>query len=238
MMLRLLPLTLALATPAFGGDVSVGVLLGTSIDLPDRTSGDHTRFGPGGALSVPVRVELAPYAHFRATLRADAGAGRDRVSWAAVAGDRDVRLASSDHWAMLTAASLTVGAEARVPDEDLPVVPLGGFGVGGAWVATWHSFGVSDSGVDTTPLLDPSENDLSDPGNIDPYATNLALLVDVYLGAAVPVTDSLDGVLEIGYSVAFLPGEELQKATPGLDAQRDAFGWNALRLQAGVSITF
>ena len=139
---------------------------------------------------------------------------------------------------MLTAASLTVGAEARVPDEDLPVVPLAGFGVGGAWVGTWHSFGVAESGADTTLLLDPAENDLSDPNNIDPYATNLALLVDVYGGAAIPLTDSLDGVVEIGYSVAFLPGEELQKATPGLDAQRDAFGWNALRLQAGVSITF
>lgn len=229
---------LILPAPALAGDVALGALVGTSFDLPDASSGEHTRFGPGGSLSVPLRVELAPYAFFRATLRADAGTGRDRVSWAAVAGDQDVRLASSDHWAMLTAASLTVGAEGRLPGEDLPVVPLAGFGVGGAWVATWHSFGVSDSGVDTTILMDPAQNDLADPNNIDPYAANLALLVDVYGGAAIPLSDSLDGVVEIGYSVAFLPGEELQKATPGLDAQRDAFGWNALRLQAGVSITF
>jgi hypothetical protein len=238
---RLAPLVLLaalVATPAIATDVSLGVAVGASVDLPDKAAADHTRFGPGPTLSIPLRVELAPHAFFTATLRADLGTGRDRVSWAQQAGDQPVRVASTDHWAMLTAGALTVGVEGRVPLGDSPVRPLGGLGIGGAWVSTWHSFGLADSGVDTTFLIDPAQNDLSDPGNIDPYASNLALLVDVRLGCAYGVTDTLEVVGEIGYSTAFLPSTPLQKATPGLDARRDAFAWNTLRLQAGASFTF
>jgi len=234
--MRLLALLLVPA-PALATDVSVGAQAGVSIDLPDPTSSDHTAFSPGPSLTVPVRVGLAPGAYLRAALRADMGVGSDRVSWAASRGGEDVRIASSDHWAMLTAASLVVGLEGRIEDE-LPVEPLLGFGVGGAWVATWHSFGPSDDGTDTTFLLDPEQNDLNDPNNRDPYAMSFTPMVDVYVGGALPLSDALEVGLEIGYSVAFLPDAALQSAPPDIDARRDAFGWNALRIQVGAATTF
>lgn len=231
-----LPLAL-LPVSASAGDVSLGVTLGGALDLPDKASGDHTRFGPAGTLSIPVRVELAPSAWFVARLRADVGTGHDRVSWLQPAGEDAPRLAASEHWAMLGAGGLTLGLEGRVP-TDGSLRPFAGFGVGGAFVGTWHSFGVSDSGVDTTVLLDPEQNDLSDPNNVDPYATGITLLTDIYGGVAVPASDTVEVTAEIGYSVAFLPSAELKKATPGIDARRDAFGWNTLRLQVGASFTF
>lgn len=240
-MTRPLPLLLPfllLSGVAHGADVSVGAQAGVTIDMPDRVSGGSTSFGVGPSLSIPVRVELAPAAYFRVALRADMGTGHDRVSWAAKVGQDDVRIASDDHWAMLTAGSLTAGLEGRVSDE-WAVQPLGGVGIGVAWVGTWHSFGPSEGGVDTTFLLDPAQgHDLDDPNNRDPYATAFTPMADVHIGAAVPLSDALEGVLEIGYSVAFLTDTELATAPPGLDVRRDAFGWNALRVQAGASFTF
>lgn len=223
---------------AWAGDVALGASLGVSYDLPDRVSGGQTRFGPGPTLSIPVRYRLAEGAFLKATVRADVGSGTDRVSWAGdLAGD-PVRLATHGHWGLLTAASFTIGGEARVPDL-LPVEPLFGVELGGAWVGTWHSFGPPDGeGTDTTFLLDPAQNDLQDPNNRDPYATAWTAVADVRLGTAVPVSEPVEVVIEIGYTLAYLKDAPLQKSPPALDARRDAFGWNTIRLQAGVSWSF
>ncbi|MFK7931811.1 MAG: hypothetical protein AB8H79_26780, partial [Myxococcota bacterium] len=197
-----------------------------------------TRFGPGPSLSIPLRVKLAPSAYLRTTLRADMGVGSDQVSWDARVGSEDLRLSANDHWAMMTAASLTVGLEGRV-SEEWAVQPLGGVAAGLAWVGTWHSFGPSEGGYDTTFLLDPSQgNDLSDPNNRDPYATAFTPMVDVHVGLAAPLSDKVEAIGEIGYSVAFLSDTELVKAPPALNVRRDAFGWNALRVQVGASFSF
>lgn len=236
-MRSLLLLILALPQTALAADVSVGAALGTTIDLPDATSADHTAFGPGGSLLIPVRVELVPGAFVRAALRADVATGSDRVSWAATRGADSVRIAADDHWAMLTAGSLILGLEGRVP-EDWPIIPMVGAGLGGAFVGTWHSFGRAEGGADTSFLLDPEQHDLQDPNNRDPYATSFTPIVDMYLGAVVPVGDALEIPIEVGYSVAFIPAATLQTAPPDIDAQRDAFGWNALRIHVGASYTF
>jgi len=48
----------------------------------------------------------------------------------------------------------------------------------------------------------------------------------------------VEAIGEIGYSVAFLSDTELDKAPPALNVRRDAFGWNALRVQVGASFSF
>jgi hypothetical protein len=233
----LVAVVVASAAPALAFDASVGVLAGASLDLPDRVSGGYTRFNPGGGLAIPVRYRIGESAFLRAAIRLDAATGNDRVTWNGVVGDRTVRLSSRDHWTLLTAAALTVGGEVRAP-TDWPVLPLGGASIGGTWVGTWHSFGVSDAGVDTTPLFDPAQNDLDDPKNIDPWAGGWALLAEVHLGAAVPISDRLELLVETGYGVAFLPEAELRKAPAGLEARRSAFGWNPVRVQIGLALTF
>lgn len=228
---------LAMPLPASAWDASVGVLAGTAIDMPDKVSGGATRFNPGGSLAIPVRFRIGEAAYLRASVRLDAATGHDQVTWNAVAGERTVRMSSRDHWAMLGAAAFTIGGEARVP-ADWAVLPYGGASIGGTWVGTWHSFGVSESGVDTRVLLDPSQNDLNDSNNIDPWAGGFAILAELHIGAAVPVSDSVELVLETGYSVAYLPEADLNKAPPNLQARRSAFGWNPIRIQAGVAFTF
>lgn len=229
--------TLALSTPAAAFDTSVGLALGATLDLPDRVSGGYTRFNPGGGLAIPVRVRVGESAFLRAAVRLDAATGNDRVTWNGVAGDQTVRLSSRDHWTLLTAAALTVGGEVRAP-TDWPVLPLGGASIGGTWVGTYHSFGVSEGGVDTRPLLDPTQNDLEDPNNIDPWAGGLAILAEVHVGAAAPLSDSLELIVETGYGVAFLPEAELRKTPTALEARRSAFGWNPVRVQIGLAVTF
>lgn len=228
---------LLLPTSALATEGSVGVQLGATLDLPDRVSGGYTRFGPGGGLAVPVRFRIGEHAYLRAALRLDAATGNDRVTWDQTAGDRIVRMSSRDHFTLLTAAALTVGGEVRAP-VDWPALPFLGASVGGTWVGTWHSFGISDSGVDTTPLLDPAQNDLSNPNNIDPWAGGFAVLAELHAGAAIPVGSSMELLFEAGYGVAFLPEAELRKAPPALQARRSAFGWNPIRIQAGLAFTF
>jgi len=236
--MRILALALAvIPATAVAAEGSVGVQLGATLDLPDRVSGGYTRFGPGGGLAVPVRFRVGEHAYLRAALRLDAATGNDRVTWNEIAGDRTVRMSSRDHFTLLTAAALTVGGEVRAP-VDWAIVPFGGASVGGTWVGTWHSFGISDSGVDTTPLLDPAQNDLGNPNNIDPWAGGLAVLAELHLGAAMPVGTGLELLFEVGYGVAFLPEAELRKAPPALQARRSAFGWNPLRIQLGAAFTF
>lgn len=127
---------------------------------------------------------------------------------------------------MLAAAGLTAGPE-LVLAPDATIRPTLGAELGGAWVATYHSF--DDS---TAFLMDPQLNDLQNSGNVDPYTTQLALLTDVHVG--VTTGDQVGLWSEVGYANAFVRDAPLKKTLTEYDARRSAFGWNSLRLALGV----
>lgn len=225
-----LVLLLFAAVPAHAetGDISVGVGLALAMDLPDPASGAHTRFGPGPSLQIPVRIELAPHANLRVNARADMGMGSDRVSWAHTINGEPVRFYAEDQLAVLVAGGVTVGPEVTFP-LDAPVTPYLGAGVGVAWVGTYHSLG-----QDSLHLLDPTQNDPSSPKNLDPFTSQAAFLTDLTLGGRTQGPTSL--WFELGYSNAWVGAKALNKTTEGLDARREAYGWNAAR--AGVGVAF
>ena len=218
---------LLVGSPALAADLDVGVGVALAMDLPDASSAEYANFGPGPSLQIPVRIGLSEHARIRSTLRADLGIGSDRVTWALDVDGEQIRLRSDDHWAMFAAAGLTVGPEISLP-VDGPVSPYLGAEAGGAWVGTYHSFG-----GETAVLLDPQENDLNDPGNVDPFTTQLAFLTDAHAGISVG-DEGVGFWAELGYSMAFLPAAELQKSPTNLDARREAYGWNPFRIGAGV----
>ena len=226
---------LLLPAAAAAGPLSFGLGVGGNLDLPDEQSGANVRFGPGASLLVPIGYELSPSARLRINLRADIATGQDEVSWRRFSGDEAIVVMSDDHWSMLTLGGVSAGLDISPPNS-LPFEPYGGAELGLAWVGTWHSFGVSEAGTDTT-ILFGSDNDLDDPNNIDPYATNLALVTGLNVGIDVPVSSGLDVFVETGYSVAFLSQSPLRKTPDALDAQRESFVWNTLRVQAGVSFS-
>lgn len=217
-----------LAASAFGADLTAGVVVGVSSDLPDIVSAEYARFGPGLMLQVPLFVEIAPAARLRAALRADLAPGSDRVVWTQTIDGEAVRFYDDDHWAMLGSMALTVGGDFTGP-ADWPVRPYFGVDGGAARVTTWHSLGGN-----TQILLDPAQNDLSDPRNIDPYTAQFTWLADVHAGASRDVSDRVALWLEAGYSLAFLDARPLRKTPPELDATRSAYGWNAIRVGLGV----
>ncbi|MFT7518258.1 MAG: hypothetical protein ACI9MC_000388 [Kiritimatiellia bacterium] len=235
LVVHLICIACALPLAAAAGPVSVGIGFGATVDLPDQTSGANVRFGPGGSLLIPVAYDLTAASRLRLNLRADVAAGQDEVSWRRFAGDDPVFLVSDDHWTMLSSAGVSVGLDVS-PVSNLPFTPYGGAEVGLAWVGTWHSFGVSEAGVDTNILFGP-DNDLADANNIDPYATSIALTTGLNVGMQYPLSSGLDVFVETGYSVAFLSQSPLQKTPIALEARRESFVWNILRVQAGVSFS-
>ena len=220
---------LVLATTAHAAEVAVGPGVVVGLDMPDKASGSFTRFGPGPGLHVPVWLGLASHARLRITARAELGVGTDRVSWSlGQVGGEDVRVGSSGHWAMVVAGGLTAGPEIVLP-VDGPVAPYLGAEMGVALLNTYHSFG-----NETAVLLDPRENDLNDPRNVDPFTSNTSFMTDVHAGAVVGGESGPGVWFELGYAAAFVPATELKKAQPSLAARREAFGWNPVRLGAGV----
>ena len=225
-------LLLALPLPALAaepGTLGVGVGAAVVADLPDAVSGSHTRFGPGPGLVVPLRYRVAPMARLRLTPRVDFAAGTDRVRWVQEIDGQPTTFYADGHWAGRFGVSLTGGADLFLPVDTGPVAPYLGAELGGAWVTTWHSFD-GPSRV----LLDPEQNDLDNPRNVDPYTTQATFLTAVHAGAELAVSEGLALWLETGYSVAFLNARPLEKTPPELQATRDPYGWNAFRVGAGV----
>ena len=220
---------LLLATiSAQAGDLSIGFGAAVAADMGDKVSAGDTKFGPGPSLQVPIRYAVADKAWIRATVRADAGWGTDRVTWGETIDGQDVRFYSTGHWAMLLGTALTVGGDAGLPG-DLPLYV--GAEAGPAWVTTYHSLG-----GETQLLLDPEQNDLDSTGNIDPFTAQATLLTDLHGGALLPMGDAMKLWVETGYSLAFVGPRALNKTPEALDARREAYGWNAVRLGVGVSL--
>lgn len=212
--------------PPARAPLEVGLGAGVSLDLPDR--GGPTRLGPGAGLEIPVRLPLTPHASLRARARLDyGGAGHDRVSWAVPVDGELVRFHHDDHFTLLLAAGATVGPELTIP-LDAPVQPYVAVGAGLAWLGTYHSFG-----GDTAHLLDPAQNDLDDPTNIDPYTSQLAVLTEAGVGLRTTGRTRLWG--ELGYTNAWAAARPLARTPAELDARREPYGWNALRVAAGVA---
>jgi len=198
-------------------------------DLPDGVfSTDHARFGFGGALRGLARYRFAQGVAARATLSTGFERGSDRVQWLENQGT--VAYYSDSHWTLLTATRLTVGPELSVQARS-GLRPYGGADVGLAWVQTWHSFH-----GDTAILVDPSQNDVGNRNNIDPYVSQLVPAAGLHLGVAIEDVAPFAIEVEAGYYVSFLDQATLRKAPDEAEAIRDAFGLNVLHVGVAASI--
>ena len=207
-------------------NLAAGFGLFGGLDLGDRFS-ETTRFA-GGGLSIPVRLEIHDAVRLRATLRAEMGWGTDRLTWSEEVAGETVRVFDDDHSAILASGALSVGADILLP-LGLPIGLYFGAEAGPAWFGTYHVLG-----GDTVVLLDPEQNDLERPTNVDPYTSQGALLSDVHFGVErVLVEDRLALWFEVGYSIAFVESRGLRKSPAELDAKREAYGYNALRAGVG-----
>jgi hypothetical protein len=223
----------ALAGPAaWAVEISVGIGAALCSDLPDRVSKEHTRFGLGPSVQVPVWVGITPSASLRTTLRADVGSGSDRVSWARSVGGESYRFFHDDHAATLVAAGLTMGPELVLPIES-PVRPYLGAEAGGAWVATFHdpeqlSAVVGGSGKGAKGVADSGDGDQAG-GSTQQFA----LLTDVHVG--VQSQGDVGAWIEVGYSSSYIGSRAIQNMDEALEARREAFGWNSARVGLGLS---
>jgi len=199
---------------------SLGIGAAIVRDLPDAVeTAVPTEFGFGGALLLPLRLDLAPAAALRATARFDVARGSDHVVWQL--GDSEV--GEAPRWALFLSSAATVGPEVRFATEGR-FRPYVAGELGAALVHTFHD-------IERAELLDPAKNNVTSTGNLDPYSRQLALATDVSLGAhADPVW------FELGYTDVFVDEAKLLRSTPELQVRRAPYGWNALRLAVGVSV--
>jgi hypothetical protein len=152
------------------------------------------------------------------------------LTWSVPIDGERVQFYSEDHHAFLAAAGLLVGPEVRVPLQESLSVHFGA-AVGVSWVGTYHSLTESSQ-----ILFDLEVNDLTNPGNIDPFTSQVALCTDIFAGASFTLTEKLFLQLELGYAAAYVGEEALRKAASDLEPTRAAYGWNPFR--AGIGIQF
>lgn len=223
------------------GDISIGVGAGVAFDLPDRAStlqaGDPVRtvrtgFGPGPLLRIPFRWQVAPLARVRVDADLSLATGQDVVTWTQQIDGEPVDFFDADHFTMALSAGLSVGADLFVPVGDALIAPYLGADLGGGWMGVYHSFGGR-----TQVLLDPEQNDLENPNNVDPYTSQAVFLSELHAGAEVAAGTGLAVWLEAGYSVAFVPARDLKKTPTGLNARREPFGYNAVRIAVGLNFS-
>lgn len=213
-------------------DMSIGVQLGGVLDFTDRASAEHTQFGFGPALALTYRLRFSEYARARFGVQSHLATGSDRVSWEVEVDGEPVRLHDDEHFAMVVGLGVTAGFDVMVP-KDMVVTPYFGGDVGVSWFGTYHSLGGN-----TQVLLDPGQNELDNPNNVDPYTSQFAWVTEFHVGLEKGFGDRVLVHLETGYQMAFLDAQPLKKASEGYDAQREAYGWNALRLGLGVGFLF
>jgi len=216
---------LALAGLAAAAEIWVGA--GGQRDLTDRLGdeADSASFAVGPVVFGDVRLEMAPVVDLRSGLSLTTAAGQDRVTWLA----GETRLVSDEHYTRLTAGRLHVGPELSV-DVGGRLRPYFGSLLGLAWVQTWHSF---DSRM--LALYDPEKNDLDSEGNIDPFASQVAPVVEVLAGVGIG-EPPLAIRVEVGYSVSFLREVELRKSASDAGSLRTAYVFNPLRIGISISL--
>ena len=230
-MIRVLLLSLAFGpAAAVAGEMELGVMLESGVDLPDPASATHTGFGFVPSLSVPVRIGLVEQVSLRINPRLTFASGRDRLNWEVPIDGEMVQFYSEDHDAFLAAAGLLVGPEVRVPVKESLSAHFGAM-LGPSWVGTYHSLTESSQ-----ILFDLEMNDLADPGNIDPFTSQLTLSTDLFAGVSLSLSDKLFLQLEFGYAAAYVGEKVLQKAALDINPTRAAYGWNPFR--AGVGVQF
>ncbi len=219
---------LLLVGAADAADPTVGVGLGLVVDLPDAASANHTRFAPGPSLSIPVTLPLTSLVAMRISPRGEVAFGRDRVSWTQSIGGRQYTLVDDDHFSMTARAGVTLGPEVVLAET--AISPSLFATIGPSWVGTYHAFEGPTAG-----LLAPAENDLSDPGNVDPFTSQAALTTEAGLGLR--GQGSVGWWAEVGYGSTWVGERALRKSVKSLEAHRAAYGWNPLRLGVGVFVS-
>lgn len=223
-------LTLGVAPASALTPNEVGVGVGVATDLGDPASADHTRFKPGPSLAVPVRWNLTEESgdvllRLRATGRAELAMGNDQLTWDVGVAGTTVRVSDDEHLAVLTHGGVIVGPEVVIPNGE--VSPYFGAGLGLGWIGTYHSLS-GDSAV----LLDPEQNDLDNPNNLDPYTSQAVIQTEMVVGVDLATEQPL--FLELSMGGAWVGERALKKSPERSAATRSAYGWNPVRLTAGV----
>lgn len=213
--------------------VSMGLGAGVAVDLPDRASGEDTRLGVGPAMVIPIRIEALDFLRVRIDLRFEMGMGVDQLTWSEDIDGVSVRITDDDqHRAFVGNLALETGFDVLIPTGGKARPYLAG-AVGIGMVGSYHAL---DGG--SAVLLDPDQNELGDPNNIDPYTLQPALLASAGLGLSIAVSERVDLWLETGYSGAFIGPRPLRKTSPDMDARREAFAWNPIRAGLGFNARF
>ena len=224
-------LALVMAPAVAGVEVRVGAGLGLVADLNDRVSNGETRLRAGPSLVVPVRFEVSPHVRLRVDLNLETASGVDELTWLGDVDGVPVRRTDADgHLAIFGGLGLNFGLQASVPVRG-PARPYLAAGGGLFGVGMYHA--LRDG---TAVLLDPDQNDLGDPGNIDPYTLSVAGNLFVAGGVEVEVQKRVELWVEIGYSAALVGAAPLRKTPEAFDARREAFVWNPLRAGLGVTV--
>lgn len=197
---------------AHAGDLSVGLGGGITKDMGDPALGGekYANFGVGLGLLVPVRYKVGDTTRLRLDLGLQMARGTDRVTWE----QADTTYYVDDQPAAVTAATLGVGGDLFFGKSPVYL----GATMGGGYFVVAHSVSGAPSELGT---------DLS--------SRQFAPVADVHLGGYQGVGDTLAVWLEAGYSISFLDASALTSA--GLNAQRAPFGWNAVRVGLGVSLS-
>lgn len=235
LMIRTLALVaLCAPAPAAAAEAWIGLNAAVVADLPDPVSREYAKFGIGPSLQIPVRVMFGERVGLRITPRFQFAAGADRVTWVRNVDGREVRFYDDDHKAYLLGGALTIGPEVAIPVNDT-VAPYFGAEAGAGWIGTYHSLG--GESVETQHLLDPAQNDLGSPQNIDPYTSQIAFATDFHAGMRLTLNDGFRLFIEGGYESSYVGAQPLQKTAAEYKAMREAYGWNALRGSVGVAFS-
>ncbi len=211
------------AAIAFAASVELGATAGVAGDLADDPPAGDGRGSLGPAATLRTRLELGfGPAALRLQVASFTGSGRDTVYWW-----EDGWRSSADHWTWLGGVTVGAGPMVRVPLS--PSVQLGGGATGGIMgIGAFHDFGGASQ-----YLLDPKQNDLDDPDNLDPYT--IQAVPSAELVASLRVGRALAAELELGYTLALVPAADLSGTPPESSARRTAFALGAVFIALGVS---
>jgi hypothetical protein len=134
--------------------------------------------------------------------------------------------------------ALTVGGgyEVTIPNVEFFRVfqPFIGGSVVVGWVYVWP-----DLGIDEAVILDPNENNLGDPDNIDPWSSQGPEVGgEVYGGFHINPNEVFRFVFEAAYLNLHVEKAFLTKATEGFEAEHLAFTLSQFRFGWGIEFKF